>query len=62
MVLRKDVILVHFEDILGKIKTLSEEEKNVVNQVIAICKLLHVYPATSGVGERSFPVARILIT
>ena len=42
------------DDILAKIKQLSEAEKCVISEIITLCKLLLVNPATSAAGERSF--------
>lgn len=36
-----------------KIKTFCEPEKNMISEIITICKLLLVNPATSAAGERS---------
>ena len=51
-----------FDDILAKIKQLSEAEKCMITEIITRCKLLLVNPATSAAGERSFSSARRLKT
>ena len=44
------------DDILVKIKQLSEAKKCMISEIITLCKLL-VNPATSAAGERSFSSA-----
>ena len=40
-------------------KSLNVHEQNlIISQVVRICKLVHVNPATSSTGERSFSTAR----
>ena len=51
-----------FDDILSAVKSLSVHERHFIDQVIKICQLIHVNPATSSSGERSFSTARILKT
>ena len=51
-----------FDDILAKIKQLSEAEKCMITEIVTLCKLLLVNPATSAAGERSFSSARRLKT
>ena len=51
-----------FDDILAKIKQLSEAENCMITEIITLCKLLLVNPATSAAGERSFSSARRLKT
>ena len=60
-VLMKDGEFTCFDDILAKIKQLSEAEK-CITEIITLCKLLLVNPATSAAGERSFSSARRLKT
>ena len=43
-----------FYDIVVKIKELPTPERKMINEVISVCKLLLVNPATSASGERSF--------
>ena len=59
-VLMKDGEFTCFDDILAKIKQLSEAEKCMITEIITLCKLLLVNPATSAAGERSFSSARRL--
>ena len=49
------------DDILAKIKQLSETEKCMISEIITLCKLL-VNSATRVAGERSFSSARRLKT
>ena len=56
-VLMKDGEFNCFDDILAKIKQLSEAEKCMITEIITLCKLL-VNAATSAAGERSFSSAR----
>ena len=58
----KDDELNCFDDILIYIKKLPEPEKSMVNEIITICKLLLVNPATSAAGEQSFSATRRLKT
>ena len=63
-VLVKDGELTRLDDILARIKQLSETEKCMihVSEIITICKLLLVNPATSAAGKRSFSSAGRLKT
>ena len=61
-VLMKNGVFTCFDDILAKIKQLSEAEKCMITEIITLCKLLLVNPATSAAGERSFSSARRLKT
>ena len=56
----KDGEFTCLDDILAKIKRLSEAEKCMISEIITLCKLLLVNPATSAAGERSFSSARRL--
>ena len=58
----KDAEFTCLDDILAKIKQFSEAEKCMISQIITICKLVLVNPATSAAGERSFSSARRLKT
>ena len=49
------------DDILAKIKRLSEVKKYIISEIRTLCKLL-VNPATSAAGERSFSSAQRLKT
>ena len=49
-----------FDDIIVKIKELSNPEREMIKDVITLCKLILVNPATSAAGERSFSTARRL--
>ena len=59
-VLVKDEELNCCDDILVYIKKLPEPGKSMINEIITICKLLLVNPATSAAGERSSSAARRL--
>ena len=56
-VLMKDGEFTCFDDILAKIKQLSEAEKCMITEIITLCKLLLVNPAISAAGESSFSSA-----
>ena len=58
----KDGEFTCLDDISAKIKQFSESEKCMISEIIIICKLLLVNPATSAAGERSFSSARRLKT
>lgn len=47
-----------FQDILDSVKNFSQAQKHLVSEVITICTLLLVNPATSATGERMFSMAR----
>ena len=48
-----------FADVLKAVKSLTDHERHMITEVIVICKLLLVNPATSAKGERrSFSMAR----
>ena len=51
-----------FDDIIVKIKELHNPEREMIKEVITLCKLILVNPATSAAGERSFSTARRLKT
>ena len=51
-----------FDDIIVKIKELPKPEREMIKEVITLCKLIVVNPATSAAGERSFSIARRLKT
>ena len=53
----KDGEFTCLDDVLPRIKQLSETEKCMINEIITICKLLLVNPATSAAGKRSFSSA-----
>ena len=55
--LMKDGEFTCLDNILAKIKQLSEAEKCVISEVIILCKLLLVNPASSAAGERSLSSA-----
>ena len=61
-VLLKEGDFLCFDDIVVKIKQLPNPERKMINEVISVCKLLLVNPATSASGERSFSTARRLKT
>ena len=47
-----------FDNILSAVKFLSVHERHFIGQVIKICQLIHVNPATSSSGEHSLSTAR----
>ena len=61
-VLLKDGDYFCFDDIIVKIKELPNPEREMIKEVITLCKLILVNPATSTAGERSFSTARRLKT
>ena len=61
-VLLKDGDYFCFDDIIVKIKELPNPEREMIKEVITLCKLIVVNPATSAAGERSFSTARRLKT
>ena len=54
----KDEQINCFADVLKAVKSLADHERHMISEVIVICKLLLVNPATSATGERSFSMAR----
>ena len=58
----KDGVFTCLDDILAWIKQLSETEKCMISEIITLCILLLVNPATSAAGEGSFSSARRLKT
>ena len=60
--LLKDGYCFCFDDIIVKIKELPNPEREMIKEVITLCKLILVNPATSAAGERSFSTARRLKT
>ena len=57
-VLLKDGDFLYLDDIIVKIKELLTAEQKMINEVITVCKLILVGPATSAAGERLFSTAR----
>ena len=55
-------LCVCFDNIIVEIKELLTPERKMINEVIAVCKLILVIPATSAAGERSYSTARRLKT
>ena len=47
-----------FSDILKAINNVDSAHASMISQVIQICVLIHVNPATSASGERPFSTAR----
>jgi hypothetical protein len=47
-----------FPDILTAVKNLHPHERQLIDNVTTLCKLIHVNPAMSATGERSFSTAR----
>ena len=58
----EDVEVSCFNDIYKNVKEISQTEKKIILNVIAVCKLLIINPATSCTLERSFSSARRLKT
>ena len=54
----KDRSIEHFNDLIKQIKLLPEAEKNLLNNVCKIFKILAVNPASSSTAERTFSFAR----
>ena len=54
----KDAQINCFADVLKVVKSLTDYERHMITEVVVICKLLLVNPATSATGERSFSMAR----
>ena len=61
-VLLKDGDCFCFDDIIVKIKGQPNPEREMIKEVITLCKLILVNPATSAAGERSFSTAQRLKT
>ena len=61
-VLLKDGDYFCFDDIIVKSKELPKPEREMMKEVITLCKLILVNPATSTAGKRSFSTARRLRT
>ena len=61
-VLLKDGDFLCFDDIILKIKELLTPERNMISEIITICKLILVNLATSAAGDRLFSTARRLTT
>ena len=61
-VLLKDGGYFCFDDITVKISELPNAEREMIKEVITLCKLILVNPATSAAGERSFSTAQGLKT
>ena len=57
-VMMKGVEIECFDDILSAIQLLNVDERQFIDLVVTLCKLIHVNPATSASGERSFSTAR----
>lgn len=51
-----------FKDILDKVKSLNEHTQSLIHEVVTLCKIMLVSPATSATAERSFSTARRLKT
>ena len=47
-----------FDDLLQSMQSLPREEMKLVGNVVKICKLLAVNPATRATAERTFSMAR----
>jgi len=57
-VLINDAQINCFADVLKAVKSLADHERHMITEVIVVCKLLLVNPATSTTGEWSFSMAR----
>ena len=57
-VLIKDAQINCFADVLKAVKSLTDHGRQMIIEIIVICKLLLVNPATSATGQRSFSMAR----
>ena len=51
-----------FQEILREVQDLQPIERQLIDHVIVVCKLIYVNPATSAIGERSFSTARRIKT
>ena len=51
-----------FQDILREVQGLQPSERQLIDNVIVVYKLIHVNLATSATGERSFLAARKIKT
>lgn len=51
-----------FHDVLCEVKKLPKKERHLIGEVVILCKLLVVNPATSACCERSFSAAHRLKT
>lgn len=47
-----------FSDIVEEVKGLAGDQRAMISEIVQICKLLLVNPATAATGERSFSMAR----
>ena len=61
-VLLKDGDYFCFDAIIVKIKELPNPEREIIKEIITLCKLIVVNPAINAAGERSFSTARRLKT
>ena len=62
LVLMGRVPLRFFQDILREVQDLQPIQRQLIDHVIVVCKLIYVNPATSATGERSFATARRIKT
>ena len=51
-----------FDDILKHLKSLKSEERELIEKIVQLVKLLIVNPSTSATAERSFSLARRIKT
>ena len=56
--LLKGKSVAHFYDLVKEMKLLNDPERHLLSNVMKICKLLAVNPASSATGERTFSLAR----
>ena len=61
-ILKDEGVMECFADVLCEVKKLPKEERSLIGEVVVLCKLLVVKPATSACCERSFSAARRLKT
>ena len=62
MLLHNGEGIVNFHDVLEGVKALKHEQRYLISSVVTICKLILVNPATTATAERSFSLARRLLT
>ena len=51
-----------FQDVLREVQDLQPIERQLIDHVIVVCKLIYVNPATSAARKRSFSTARRIKT
>lgn len=58
----KEEKIVCFQEVVNHIKKIDQAQRLLIPNVVAICKLLLVNPATTATAERSFLLARRIKT